>query len=184
MPGKDSHFQRRAKTPEVCPLGQPFRLMQCGSFARSQHFDSGIQQQQSSNVGASQTLGSGRSGAQPPREEIACAGRPVWAPCMGLESGAPRTPARTAPTTARQVQEAPEAPALANAAGSAALRNGTDGATAAVVSSEHKVARLPRNKQLSTSHHFPCHHFTTSLHAPNHPNFLTSSQLQFLSKTG
>ena len=44
----------------------------------------------------------------------------------------------------------PRAPALANAAGSAALRNGTDGATAAVVSSEHKVARVPRNKQLST----------------------------------
>ena len=37
----------------------------------------------------------------------------------------------------------------------AALGIGTDGATAAVVSSEHKVANASRNKQLSTSHHFP-----------------------------
>ena len=66
-------------------------------------------------------------------------------------------------------QEAPRAPALANVAGSAALRNGTDGATAAVVRSEHKVASAPRNKQLSTSHHFPA---ITSPRHSTHPTFL------------
>ena len=45
---------------------------------------------------------------------------------------------------------------LGQEASSARLRNGTDGATAAVVSPEHKVASVPRNKQQhSTSHHFP-----------------------------
>ena len=43
------------------------------------------QQQQSSYVGASQTLGSERSGAEPPREEIACAGR-----FLGTQHGRPR----------------------------------------------------------------------------------------------
>ena len=40
------------------------------------------QQQQSSNASAAQTLGSGRSGAKPPREEIAHSGPALWAPSM------------------------------------------------------------------------------------------------------
>ena len=59
--------------------------------------------------------------------------------------------------------------ALTDTANRAALRSETGGVTAAVVSTEHKVASVPRNKQLSTSHHFltiisPCH--------PAHPTTL------------
>ena len=61
-------------------------------------------------------------------------------------------PARRRPLVCR---DRPRTPALANAAGGAALRNGKDGATAAVVSTEHKVAFVPRNKQLPTSQYFP-----------------------------
>ena len=85
------------------------------------------QQRSSNNVG-SQTVGSRRSGTEPPREEIACASRPLGTRRVILSS----RPSRNCP-------------ALANAADSAALRNGTDGATAAVVSPEHKVASVPRN---------------------------------------
>ena len=65
---------------------------------------------------------------------------------------------RSSPTSARRRPHvggrSPQGPAFANAAGCAALRNRTDGATAAAVGSKHKVAGAPRNKQLSTSHHF------------------------------
>ena len=53
------------------------------------------------------------------------------------------------------------------------------GATATVVRSEHKVASAPRNKQLSTSHHFPA---ITSPRHSTHPTFLIfdTSQCNFL----
>ena len=75
-------------------------------------------------------------------------------------------------------------PALAKAAGSAALRNGTDGATAVVVSTKHKVVSFPRNKQLPTSHHFPA---TTSSRHSTHPTILIFDPfftVQFPSKLG
>ena len=79
-------------------------------------------------------------------------------------------------------QEASGHPALANLSRyPTAFRNGTDGATAAVVSSEHKVANVPRNKQLSTSHHFPCHHLTT-MHAKT--LIFDLFTVQFLSNPG
>ena len=68
-------------------------------------------------------------------------------------------------------------------AGGRGAPNGTDRATAAMVSSEHKSARVPRNKQLSTSHHILA---TTS---PNRHQFLalhsaTSSRHQWGSIQG
>ena len=60
-------------------------------------------------------------------------------------------PDETAP--ARLGWQRPQTPAFADAASSAALRNGTDGATAAVVSTKHKVASAPRHKQTPTSHY-------------------------------
>ena len=49
------------------------------------------QQQQSSNVDVSQTLGSGRSGTEPPREEIACAGPPAVAELPRPQRGGAHT---------------------------------------------------------------------------------------------
>ena len=129
------------------------------------------QQQRSSNVG-SQAVGSRRSGTEPPHEEIACAGC-LWAPSMAerYNHRGHRGIARSWRDGARTVAGAdrPRTSALANAAGCAALRKGTDGATAAVVSPEHKVAVVPRNKQLSTSHHFPA---TISPRHSTHPTVL------------
>ena len=64
-------------------------------------------------------------------------------------------------------QEAPRAPALANVAGSAALRNGDR--------RRHRPSGEVRAQscecsEKQTTFHFtslPCRHFTTSLHAPN-----------------
>ena len=59
----------------------------------------------------------------------------------------------------------PRAPALANAAGSAALRNGTDGDRR---SGELRSQSCECSEKQTTFHFtsLPCHHFTTPLHAP------------------
>ena len=122
-----------------------------------------IQQVQSLHVDASQTVGNRHSGTESPRGACSCrplSGRPAW-PGVTQTSGS-----RGAPGPWRDGAHSlagaggPRAPALANAASSAALRNGTDGATTAVVSSEHKVASVPRKNN------FPLH--ITSLPTLHH----------------
>ena len=106
----------------------------------------------------------------------------LWAPSMAERPsprgscGAPRPRRDGVHTLAGAGSH--RAPALANAAVSAALRNGTDGATAAVVSSERKIARVPRNKLHTTS--------TTSPRHSTHPTILMFdlSKVQFPSKPG
>ena len=109
------------KTPEVCPFGYSFRFMQCGTFCSPAAFRL-RNQQQSFTVGASRArrllLQTSFSGTR----------------CRGT-----RLLRRDGAHTLAGAGGARE-PAFANTAGSAALRNGTDGATAAVESSEHKVA--------------------------------------------
>ena len=78
-----------------------------------------------------------------------------------------------------------QGPVLANTTGSVTLRNGTDGATAAVVSAEHKVASVSTNKQLSTSHQFPAiispRFF---MHASHNFNVFKLFKVQLPSNTG
>ena len=93
-----------------------------------------------------------------PREEIACAGRLLGTHHAERNIILDRGTARLQRDGAHALARAggPRAPSLAHPAGSARLRNGTDGATAA-------VASVPRNKQQhSTSHHFPA---IASLHS-------------------
>ena len=108
------------------------------------------------------------------RGEIACAGRP-----LGTQHGRSRncpTPERRSPHVGRG-RRPPRGPALANTAGCAALRTRTDGTIAAAVSSEHKVASVPRNKKLSTSHHFPA---IISPRHSTHPTILIFNPLTVL----
>ena len=105
---------------------------------------------------------------EPSREEPARTGRP-----LGTQQGRARhnpRGSRGAPRSRRDSgrslawADCFRTLALANAAGSAALRNGTDGATAAVVSTKHKAASVPTNNQLPTSHHFLATTSRNSMH--------------------
>ena len=135
---KSAHSSTRVTSWILCPIAV--------SWVRNQ-------QVQGLNVDARRRLRT-----EPPREEHARKGRPLGTqhgrarhdprgPC-----GVPRSQRDRAPSFASA--DCFRTPALANAAGGAALRNGTDVANVPVVSTKHKVAGVPRNNQLPTSHHF------------------------------
>ena len=97
-------FQRCHLTGCDSSFGHSFRSMQRGTFARPQHFGS--------------VVVSRRSGTEPPREEIACAGRPVGTQCgrEGKNPGGHCGTARPWRDGARTVARAGglRGPALAN----------------------------------------------------------------------
>ena len=100
-------------------------------------------------------------------------GHPAWP--RGILSS---RPSRNCPTLARRcphVGRGRRPPEHQLSPTQPAVRGSETGQMAppphAMVSSKHKVARAPRNKQLSTSHHFLAIIFTTPPHAPNHSNF-------------
>ena len=124
------------------------------------------QQQQSSDVGASQTLGSGRSGTEPTCTEPVHSGRSVGAqhdrarhPPRGTR-GAPRSQRHSARPMAWTGSS--RIPTSANAAGSAALRNGT----AAVMGTKHNGASAPQKQSIFTP--IPRHHLSVPHHVINH----------------
>ena len=114
------------------------------------------QEQQSSSVGASQTLGNGRSGAHGACSFMSLSGRPAW--LSATSSWRPLIPARQRQTApARSPWQAAPDHQL----------NRTAAATAAVVSIKHNAASVSRSNRPSTSHHFLA---TTSLLHQNPDN--------------
>ena len=153
-----------------------FRPMQRGTIARKQHL--GQEQQRSSNVAGSQAVGSRCSGTEPPREEIACASSPLGTHHgrEGYDPGGHCGTARPWRDGARtEAGAGASGPALANTASSSALRRVADGATAAVVSTEHKVASVLRNNFPLHFTSLPYHHLTSLLPCTQLFKFLTPS---------
>ena len=112
------------------------------------------QQQQSSDVGASQTLGSGRSGKEPTCTKPAHSGRFV-----GAQHDRARHPPRGPRGALRSQQHSARpmawtgssgTPTFANAAGSTAFRNGA----AAVMGTKHNGASASQNNRSSASYQF------------------------------
>ena len=130
------------------------------------------QQQRSFNVAAGQAVANRCSRTEAPREEFACASRP-----LGTHHGRKRKILEAIaelPDPGEAVRTLAGAgglrgSALADTANRAALRSRTGGATATAAVGEHRaVASGRRNKHFSTSHHLltiisPCHptHSTT-----------------------
>ena len=164
-----AHSQHRAKHQKSVLSGNHFASCSVEPLFAPQHFWLRNQQQQSSNVGASQILGSGRSAAEPPCEEIVCAGRPlvpsvaerdIVLEAIAGETVPTRWPGRRPPkTSSRQHSRSCGAPKRDR------WRHRRGG---------ELRARSCKCSEKQTIFHFsslPCHHLTTPLHAPNHSNF-------------
>ena len=139
------------------------------------------QQQYSSDVGASQTLGGGRSGTEPTRTESAHSGRFLGAqhdrarhPPRGPR-GAPRCKRHSACPMAWTGSS--RIPTFANAASSSALRNGT----AAVSGTKHNGASAPTKQSIFRFTPVLRHHLSVPHHVINHHTreiFHSSSSLK------
>ena len=167
-------FQKCHLTRCDSPFGHSFRPMQRGITARTQHFGSGT----------SKAVGSRRSGTEPPREEIACAGRSLGAPAWPSGTLSSRL-LRSSPNPARRrpyVGRGRKPPSINSRQRSQycgvpkrdRLRHGRSGELRA------QCCEFSEKQTIFHVTSLPCHHFTTPLHAPNHSNFLTPSQCNFL----